>query len=422
MGPLTRLFVDREFFRTRMVLGFALLALGLALGRRSFNGFGHDLAQLYVAGQLLRHGHNIYDWNVQTEGYLHYIGEVMTWGHFYTPASSVVVLPMTLLTYPVAREAWFFGGFVVMLYGLWRFMEAYVPAWDRSHRVLVLGLVMCSSCVRWACWAGQPASILLGLFSLFMVELRTGRNVLVVAYAGFMGALKVTLGMPFLLIVVALRRYGLAAAMLATWALLTLIGTFGHGGFEILADYRANMAVFEDPERLNYPDPRGVGSGSRTDWPYLLNAIWPNIEVNRLLGWVLTMITLAWLARTLWRTDKSAMNDRTLMLALIGPITSISMLAIYHHPYDIVIMLLPIFVYATQQEFRGGDALVYMLTVGAFAGLHQEKNFADLLHHIMGPSSVLIARPLACVVCIVALVTSCRILRQVVQRTAAKDG
>jgi hypothetical protein len=296
-------------------------------------------------------------------------------------------------------------------------MACYMPTWDRSLRMLVLGVFMCAACTRWGFKVGQPVPAVLGLFALFMVELKGRRWWLLVLYAGLVVSVKLTFGMPFLLLAAALRRVRVVLALGALIVSFNLIGIWGHGGLHILQDYKANMATFERPDELNYPDPRGFNSLARTDWPYVLNAIDPNFRRNTLIGYVLSLLTLAWLAKQALSTPKAAMNEERSALAAMGPAAAISMLAVYHHHYDIGIMLLPLLAYAGRDEFRRQRAAwVYVAAVGLYAGFYPYAKFADLATNLLGPSSVLFTKPLACVVCIIGLVASCVVLRSTLRR------
>ena len=411
------LLTDPRWSKHRTVVGVVLALVGAVIARRAFNEWGHDLAQLYMSAWLLREGRNVYDMAVQHDGYARHIGSVTTWGHFYPPASAVALLPATVIPYWLARELWFYLGIAVMFYGLWRFMAAYIPTWDRSLRVLVLGLVMCTACVRWGFKVAQPASMIFGLFGLFLAELKTRRSWLLLLSAGFVGCVKMTFGMPFLLIVAAQRRYKTAIAMLAIWGSMNLVGIFGMGGFHILADYRANMADFERADQLNYPDPRGFNSLARTDWPYVLNAIDPSFHRNNLIGYALTLATFAWLAWELLRASKKTMNGDLGTLALTGPAAAISMLSVYHHHYDMCFLLLPLIAYLGRRELSGQKAAwVYVIAVGLFAGFYPYAKFMDLVAAWFGTGSWVVTKPLACVVCIVALIASGKVLHETLKR------
>jgi hypothetical protein len=416
------LLLDPRWFWHRVVVGVLLIVLGTFISRRAFNEWGADLAQLYMSAWLLREGKNVYDFKVQHDGYMRHIGEVTTWGHFYPPASAVALLPATVIPYPAARELWFALGIVVMLYGLWRFMAAFLPRWDRSVRVLVLGLVMCSACVRWGFKVGQPVSLVVGLLAIFLVEFRTGRSWLALLCAAIGGSIKVTFGMPFVLMALALRHFKMAATLVAIWGTMNVIGLYGMGGPKIIADYRANMATFERADQLNYPDPRGYNSLARTDWPYLLNAISPNFPRNNLIGHVLSLACLAWLGLEVVRAKPSLLSEDIPMLALTGPVAALSMLSVYHHHYDLGLMLVPLLAYAGRRELRRyGAAWGFIVPVGLYVGLYPYEKFARLLGAIIGPNQVLFSKPLACAVCIAAMISCMLVVRLVLRKDEVAD-
>jgi len=417
------LLLGPRWFWHRVALGVVLIGLGTFIARRAFNEWGADLAQLYMSAWLLREGKNVYDFAIQHDGYMRHIGEVTTWGHFYPPASAVALLPATLIPYWLARELWFVLGIVSMMYGLWRFMSAFMPSWDRSLRVLVLGVVMCSACVRWGFKVGQPVSLVLGLLAIFLVEFRAGRGWLAVLCAAIGGSIKVTFGMPFVLIALALRRFKMATILVAIWGAMNVIGLYGMGGPAIIADYRANMATFERPDQLNYPDPRGFNSLARTDWPYLLNAISPNFPRNNLLGHLLSLASLGWLGLEVLRSKPRLLNEDTPMLALTGPIAAFSMLSVYHHHYDIGLMLVPLLAYLGRAELRRYRAAwAFIVPVGLYAGFYPYEKFARLLSVFLGPNEVLVSRPLACAVCIAALISSMFVVRSVLRQEPLADS
>lgn len=414
---VTGLLMNPRWFRHRVALGAVLIILGTLVSRLGFNEWGADLAQLYMSAWLLREGKNVYDYTEQHSGYMRHVGEVTTWGHFYPPGSAVALLPATVIPYWLARELWFFLGIVVMLYGLWRFMTTFMPQWDRSLRVLILGVVMCTACVRWGFKVAQPVSLVLGLFAIFVVEFRAERTWLAISCAAISGAIKVTFGMPFVLLALALRRVKMAVALVGIWGAMNLVGMYGMGGPKIMADFKANMATFERPDQLNYPDPRGFNSLARTDWPYVLNAASPNFQRNNLIGHVLTLATLLWLTFEVLRTKPELIEEDDPTLALTAPIAALSMLAVYHHHYDIGVMLLPFLAYVGRPELhRHAAAWGFILPVGLYAGLYPYEKFAQLLEQIMGPSYVLISKPMACAVCIVGLISSLIVLRAVLRQ------
>ncbi len=411
------------WFWARLSAGLIMIVAGALVSRAAFQEWGHDFAPQYVSAWMLREGKNPYDFAVQNDGYIRHVGSVTTWANFYPPSAAVAALPATLLPYPVARELWFVATFAIMLVGLWRFMAVFMPKWDTSLRVLVLGLICSAATTRWAFKVAQPGPVVLGLFAVFLAELKQRRSALATACGALIVCAKVTFGIPFFLIALALRRIGMVGVMLGVCIVLNVIGLFGMGGPAIIPDYRANLAQFERPDELNYPDPRGSNSLARTDWPYLLNAIDPsNFARSNLIGHVLTLAVTAWLAAEAWRL-RHRLSEANVLLALAAAVAPLSMLAVYHHHYDMGILLLPVLFYLGRPELRKIPGVwAYVVPVVLYTGFYPYAKFASWLHTFMGDSEVLISRPLACVVCIVALAGSLAVLRSVARETAVEPS
>jgi hypothetical protein len=391
----------------RVCAGLLLILAGLYINRHAFDTWGHDFAPQYMSGWMLREGKNVYDFDVQHDGYMRHVGEVTTWAHFHPPAAAVVALPATLMPYPAARELWFVVATAVMLVGLWFFMATYVKDWDYSVRILVLGLVMCAAATRWGFKVAQPGSIVLGAFALFLVALKREKAWPAFLIGALIASMKVTFGLPFFAVAMAQRRYVLTAVMIACVGALNVIGLYGMGGPSIIDDYQANFAQFERADELNYPDPRGFNSLARTDWVYLLNAFEPEFERNNKISLGLSVAAFAWLCLLILATTKQRMRDDTVTLALTGPLAALSMLAVYHHHYDMGILLLPLIAYVGRPEMRRRHLVwIYVLPVAFYVGLFPYEKTSRLVEAIIGPSWVLIVKPLACVVCIVAFVSS----------------
>jgi hypothetical protein len=411
------------WFWARLGAGLIMIVAGAIVSRAAFEEWGHDFAPQYVSAWMLREGKNPYDFAVQNDGYMRHVGSVTTWANFYPPSAAVAALPATFLPYPVARELWFVVTFTIMLVGLWRFMAVFLPKWDTSMRVLVLGLICSAATTRWAFKVAQPGPVVLGLFAVFLAELKQRRTALATACGALIVCAKVTFGIPFFLVSLALRRVGILGAMLGVCIVLNVIGLFGMGGPAIIPDYRANLAQFERPDELNYPDPRGSNSLARTDWPYLLNAIDPsNFARSNLLGHVLTLAVTAWLAVEAWRL-RHRLNETNVLLALAAAVAPLSMLAVYHHHYDMGILLLPVLFYLGRPELRKLPGVwAYVVPVVLYTGFYPYAKFASWLRTFMGDNEVLISRPLACVVCIVALGGSLAVLRSVVRESAVEPS
>ncbi len=403
----------------RVLLGVLLIGAGLAVNRHAFDSLGVDFAPQYMSAWMLREGKNVYDFDVQRDGYMRHVGAVTTWAHFHPPAAAVVALPATLLPYPQAREAWFIISTLVMLAGLWLFMAAYIKNWDASYRVLVLGIIMCAAATRWSFKVAQPGPIVLGAFGMFLTALKSERPWPAFLAGGLVASMKVTFGLPFFALALAQRRFKLTAAMLCFVGALNVIGLYGMGGPSIIADYKANFAQFERPDQMNYPDPRGFNSLSRTDWAYIFNAIDPNFGRNNILALCLSLASFIWLGLLILWATKERMRDDTVTLMMTGPLAALSMLAVYHHHYDMGILLLPLIAYVGRAEIRRIRAIwFYAVPVALYVGLYPYEKAAWVVNSLIGPSSVLITKPLACAVCIVAFAASMLALQSVLRSKA----
>lgn len=419
-APLTAVPVRGAKFWAQLLGGVLLIVVGVLVSRRAFNTWGEDFAPQYVSAWMLREGKNPYDFAIQNDGYMRHVGHVTTWANFYPPSAAVAALPATLLSYEAAHQVWFIAAFAVMFLGVWRFMAVYLPHWESSLRVLVIGLLTCAATTRWAFKVAQPGPVVLGLFGIFLAELKRDRSWVSILCGLVVVSAKVTFGIPFFLMAIALRRIRTVAIMLGFWAVLNVIGLYGMGGPAIFADYKANFAQFERPDQLNYPDPRGGNSLARTDWPYLLNAVSPDFTRNNLIGHVLTLLSMAWLAREVLRA-KERMKETVLILSVAASVASLSMLAVYHHHYDMSILLLPVLGYLGRVEFRGVRAIwAYIVPVVMYAGLYPYEKAANILRSVLGDAEVLVSRPLGCAVCIVALLASFAVLRAVLRRDEAR--
>ncbi len=57
-------------FQLRVIVGILLIVAGLMVNRHAFNTWGADFAQGYMSGWMLREGKNVYNFDVQHDGYI----------------------------------------------------------------------------------------------------------------------------------------------------------------------------------------------------------------------------------------------------------------------------------------------------------------------------------------------------------------
>jgi len=200
--------------------------------------------------------------------------------------------------------------------------------------------------------------------------------------------LKFTLFIPFAGLALIRGRLFLVAAVVTTWALANVAGFALIGGMEAVNGYSANMAIFERPDQLNYPDFRAPNSMQRLDWPYLLNALSPDLPRSRIIAMFLAALSAAWLLWELYRARRFADEPDT-TVAFLGPLVSFSLLCVYHHHYDAIVLLGPVLLYLGRPA-EPNDRLLILLFVTPvilFVGLWQLEKSQQLVEAFLGESS-----------------------------------
>jgi len=123
--------------------------------------------------------------------------------------------------------------------------------------------------------------------------------------------------------------------VVTAWALVNVVGFALLGGMDAVKGYRANMTLFEHPDELNYPDFRAPTSMQRLDWPYLLNALSPDLPRSQIIAMFLTALFAAWLFWEFYRVRRFVDEPGT-TVAFLGPLVCLSLLCVYHHHYDAI--------------------------------------------------------------------------------------
>jgi hypothetical protein len=333
--------------RLALGLGLLLLCAGLMLNWHNSQLRGDDFGHPFVISKSILERFDIYN---ATAGELPIVYQKFTnsdkaqWGIFYPPSSGVVLLPLALLPYEIAKLLYFILSIIVLLGGVYRLMQLYTPSLRFGTRILILGAVLSSSGARWALLDLQPAPLIFGLLGFFLWELDKQRSALPFAICTLVICLKFTLFLPFAGLALIRGRLLLVVAAATAWALANVVGFASVGGMEAINGYRANMTVFEAPDQTNYPDFRAPTSQQRLDWPYLLNAISPDLPRSQSIAMFLTALSACWLLWELYRVRRFAEEPGT-TAAFLGPLICLSLLSVYHHHYDAIALFGPVIVY-----------------------------------------------------------------------------
>jgi hypothetical protein len=368
-----------------LLLGLILLAVGFYINWGVTIGRGEDFGHLYVMGKSLVRGFNVYIAPDLHPVYLDMTGspDWVPWGAFYTPSAGAATLPLSFLPYGLARAAFFLISSAVLLAGAYQLIELLLPRWHIGYRMLLLGAFFCASANRWAFLYLQAAPLIFGLLCMFVVALQR-RRISVAFVTAILGlCVKFSLGLPFIGLALVQRRYKLAVAIVAVFCVVNGIGFLRLGGIEAVRGYQQTMSTLEWPDQVNYPDFRSPAM-TRTDWPYILNAINLDIARSAFLGTLLSAASVAVLAWQAWRSRKFARELAT-TAAFMGPLVSLSLLSVYHHHYDAVSLLAaPLFYLTWHGKHDRRLIALFVIPAVAYAGFHQVGNVEVAFDHLFG--------------------------------------
>jgi Glycosyltransferase family 87 len=369
-------------------LGLLLLCAGLLVNWRNSQLRGEDFGHLFVISKSILERFDIYTATAAElpAVYRDYINsDFVPWGIFNLPSSGVALLPLALLPYGIAKVLYFILSTVVLLGGTYRLMQLFTDGLHFSTRILILGAVLCSAGARWGLFYLQAAPLVFGLLGLFLWELDKRRSGRAFAIGTLVIFLKFTLFLPFAGLALIRSRLLLVTMVVTTWVLTNVVGFALVGGMEAVNGYRTNMTVFERIDQPNYPDFRVPTSMQRLDWPYLLNAVSPDLPRSQIIAMVLSVLFAAWLIWEFYRVRRFADEPDT-TVAFLGPLVCFSLLSVYHHHYDAIALLGPVIVYLGRPAEPNDRLLIllFVIPVILFVGLWPVEKSQQLVDAFLG--------------------------------------
>ncbi|MBV9354476.1 MAG: DUF2029 domain-containing protein, partial [Chloroflexi bacterium] len=397
-------------------IGLVLLSAGLVLTWRVSHTFGGDFDHFYVVAKTLASGFDLYATTDLGSVYRQFdeSDAHIPWGIFNNPSVGVAILPLIILPVEAARSVWFLLSVGVLLVGVYQLMRLFAPSWTLGVRIAVLGTLMCTSAARWGFYYLQPAPLIFGLLCLYLVALNRKRSVLAGVAAAFVLCLKATLALPFIALALLQRRYALAGCVLAIWVLANGLGFLRMGGIDALHGYQSNMALFQQADQLNYPDFRAPNSMQQLDWPYLLNAVDPNLTRSDWLAKVLTGVSLLILMWQ-WLRCRALAEPVETARVFLGPLVCLCLLSVYHHHYDAIVLFGPVIGYLSTPGRHAKQLIVlFVVPVMVFAGLYQVEESQVLLDRAFGDGASLIMKLLGVICVNLAFVASLLLLNEFV--------
>lgn len=298
---------------------------------------GVDFPSLYVTGRGLIDRVNIYGPGV-TEVFPQRYGVAQPQGMFYPPATAFSMLPFAMFPYAIGKFVWHSTIVLTLIFGVRSLVRFAAPRAGNHVWMFCAGGILLSSALRWGMILLQGAPLVLGMLCFFVVAANDERPKLAAALAILAVAVKMTLSLPFLGILLLRRRLVPVIAAGATWALLNAAGfaIMGNGAF---ASYRANVGDLESFGNINAPDPWNPLSLPRLDWTTLLYGLTGNLSLARTASLGLTALVALWLLREGLRArDPLSLRSTALFLP---PLVCLGSLCVYHHQYDAALFFAP---------------------------------------------------------------------------------
>jgi Glycosyltransferase family 87 len=340
LEPAVQKLAPRVIGALLLVVGFysansRVLSLWLPFG--NWENGGVDYVVLHAMARGIVEGINVYELNDPGAVGAGVVGMV------YPPATGFAVFPLAYLPFPVARAVFFVLSNLILILGARALVRRLAPRSDAHVWMISVGLVLLAASIRWGMMLLQIAPLMVGLLCFFIVALDRGHGRTAIAIATLATALKITLALPFLGLLVLHRRFAGFGVAVGSWLILNALG-FLRMGNAAFSTYQANVAKFEVVDaswNINGPDPWLGVSLPRLDWVFLLYGITRDLPLSRLVSLFFAGATALWLLREGWRFRHTPTTLETTYLFLT-PLVCLGSLAVYHHQYDASLFLVPI--------------------------------------------------------------------------------
>jgi hypothetical protein len=303
----------------------------------------HDFSEFYCAAQIVAvgFGPGLYDIHLQSQ----FITRVAAIHAFYErpPFYTLIFLPFTFFSYKMALRLWMIISLGLLAAAAW-LIEAHTKvtlAIAQYTRIPAdFGLVL----VLFVTFGPATTCLLLGQDSMLLLLVYTIVFLLLKRNSQFAGGCVLALGLfkfqfivPFVLILLARRRWPAIAGFATVGGLLILVST-AISGLQSLRTY-PSFLVFDSlnqqtagfqPESM--PNIRGI--------VYLLSNRWIEPSLSQIFVVVLSVCTL-WFAAKRWQ---DAQFDFSFSAAILA-----TLLTSYHlYKYDLTLLLLPVSVICGQ--------------------------------------------------------------------------
>jgi hypothetical protein len=368
-------------------VALAALALGVVSAFAAMQTMGVDAQYPYLQGYGVRGGHAVFSLEWRQANVHDLTGYVPSDdGLYYPPAIGVVMTPLSLLPFTTAKILLLFSSVAAMVASVWVLFGLARPQTSYAARTTVAGLVLLSACARWSWTPVQLAPFFTALVVAALVGLHRGRRWMVYLATTLAFTLKLTLGVPFVLLLVLHRRFKTLVLAFATYVGLNAIGFARVGGREAIADYFEGTSALERRGTINTPNLWEHISIPRVDWTYLTTSLTGNLSIGRMIAFVGSVLVGVFLCLVGVRTPQPASLADSCRILLAG--TCLGLVAVYHHHYDLAVLIPPLLLVAMLHRELGltwSDRVTWSLMPITFVMLFVPGGeAADAAHSLVG--------------------------------------
>jgi hypothetical protein len=368
------------------VLGLLLLLVGAAASWLASTRQGQDYSTLHVTALALVQASPLYETDWQQSVFPACCRLPAPWGMFYPPSTGLAVLPLGLLPYSLAEPLFLLLIVAAVVVGVRTLVRTVAPDSPTHVWTISSGAILLSACMRWGMTPLQGAPLVTGLLCLMLAAMIKDQAVLAFALATFAISFKLTLALPFLGLLFLYRRYFLLAATGVTWVLLNALGFVRLGGSSAFQGYLRNVRMVETLDNVNTPDAWSAISVPRTDWAYFFHGIGVPVELARIVALCLSALVALWLLAQSLRISKKPTLDLT--IAFLTPAICLSLLCVYHHHYDIALIVVPVVAaLGLRSPGRFTPALWLLLPLLAVAALAPVASLLRWIVTLFGPQA-----------------------------------
>jgi Glycosyltransferase family 87 len=315
-----------------IIVGAALLSIP-----SDKNADTRDFSEFYGAAQIVADGMGarLYDTDLQSQ----FISRVAAFHTFYQhpPFQTLVFLPLIQFSYRAAFRLWILVSLLLLVGAAWLLESQTRVSLALSHYARMnadFGLVVvafltfapATTCLL----IGQDSMLMLFIYTLVFLLLKRNSPV----FAGCvlaLGLYKFQLIMPFVLILLARRKWSTLAGFSTVAGLLVVI-SIAISGFQVVGTY-TRLLLFSATDQTGASSPPEFMPNIR-GIVYLLLHRWVAPSVLLILVGVLSVITL-WLTARRWRDDQFELSFSAAIIATL--LTSYHLLN-----YDLTLLLLPV--------------------------------------------------------------------------------